>query len=721
MTTTGTKKLLGDSAPKTLTETEQMINAARCDAALRQVYGKRHDDRDQDWRQEILYFLLPDRFNDGKEDRAKLDRVTIQKLRNGTLSSMVSFNSWADSGKRWQGGTISGITKQIPYLCKLGITAIWVGPVLKQRERSDAYHGYAIQNFLDVDPRFGTRSDLIELVENAHTAGLRVILDIIINHTGHNWDYCQSADGTIHPCPWYKEWPNYYGNPADPALSSWGIRWRTGYEEAKLDAAGHFAEFDGAYPVEFRHPSFYSCAGGDCTSTDSSATRTFTNHEPHHRGDFPGFFRDIATDKQDVINQLATVFKYWIALTNLDGFRIDTLKHMGVEEARNFCGAVKAFAAEIGKPHFFLIGEIAGEDKVRDAFLDVSLGEHGQNLGDVPLAALSRRNLDAALDIGDNRPLLGAIGRGETPLLRYFESFKWRSAEFSGHRYEGNRHVSVLDDHDHVCGTKLRFSAFVKDDAEAKDHLITVATAVQLFSLGIPCIYYGSEQAFSGPPEKDLCYVKAHSWGGSTEWADRYLREAMFGPSHPRAAEGNALSTQLTTVDNGFVGFGPFGTAGRHCFDEESPSFVRIAALCHLRHSIPALRLGDMYGRRVQPRTPGSNSADHLGYGYHAEGHLQAWSRILGWTEVLVISNPNAYHSRSGDVEVGWQLCPPGAKLRIVLNTAEVWANHSLGQATASPASCREYTVYGEFNDRNPPHIWIDSLPPGEVLVLIKE
>ena len=52
----------------------------------------------------------------------------------------------------------------------------------------DTYHGYAIQDFLEVDPRFGTRQDLVDLVDAAHAKGLRVILDIIFNHSGHNWD-----------------------------------------------------------------------------------------------------------------------------------------------------------------------------------------------------------------------------------------------------------------------------------------------------------------------------------------------------------------------------------------------------------------------------------------------------------------------------------------------------------------------------------------------------
>ncbi len=62
------------------------------------------------------------------------------------------------------------------------------------------------------------------------------------------------------------------------------------------------------------------------------------------------------------LTNLARCYEYWIALTDCDGFRIDTLKHVSLEEARNFCGTIKEFAGNLGKSDFFLVGEIAGGD-----------------------------------------------------------------------------------------------------------------------------------------------------------------------------------------------------------------------------------------------------------------------------------------------------------------------------------------------------------------------
>ena len=69
------------------------------------------------------------------------------------------------------------------------MTAIWVSPIFKQVAFQESYHGYAIQNFLDVDPHFGTREDLREMVKTAHQHDIYVILDIILNHSGDVFTY----------------------------------------------------------------------------------------------------------------------------------------------------------------------------------------------------------------------------------------------------------------------------------------------------------------------------------------------------------------------------------------------------------------------------------------------------------------------------------------------------------------------------------------------------
>ena len=143
-----------------------------------------------DWRDEVLYFLLPDRFSDGREDtRELLTQARRAALRTTPARPDIDWREWAASGARWQGGTIAGIRGRLDYLQGLGVTTLWIGPVFKQRARLDTFHGYGVQDFLEVDPRFGSREDLVDLCEDAHARGLRIILDIIANHTGDNWGY----------------------------------------------------------------------------------------------------------------------------------------------------------------------------------------------------------------------------------------------------------------------------------------------------------------------------------------------------------------------------------------------------------------------------------------------------------------------------------------------------------------------------------------------------
>ncbi|AMV28679.1 Beta/alpha-amylase precursor [Gemmata sp. SH-PL17] len=118
-----------------------------------------------DWRDEVLYFLLQDRFSDGGEaGRPLLGRNDRNAARPApTGATTWRWDRWAASGSdRWQGGTIRGITSKLDYIKQLGATTIWVGPVFKQRGHLNSYHGYGIQDFLNVDPRFGTRQDLVD-------------------------------------------------------------------------------------------------------------------------------------------------------------------------------------------------------------------------------------------------------------------------------------------------------------------------------------------------------------------------------------------------------------------------------------------------------------------------------------------------------------------------------------------------------------------------------
>ena len=152
------------------------------------------------WDDEVLYFLFIDRFSDGREYGGFRDNdgrpVEGPSSVRGTPlfqleedAGSAEWDGWFEAGRGWCGGTLAGLADKIGYLRRLGITAVWLSPVFRQVTGSNDYHGYGIQNFLDVDPHFGDRADLKTFVAAAHEAGIRVILDIILNHAGDVFAY----------------------------------------------------------------------------------------------------------------------------------------------------------------------------------------------------------------------------------------------------------------------------------------------------------------------------------------------------------------------------------------------------------------------------------------------------------------------------------------------------------------------------------------------------
>ncbi|WP_299128132.1 alpha-amylase family glycosyl hydrolase [uncultured Winogradskyella sp.] len=131
-----------------------------------------------DWAGANLYFLLTDRFN------------------NGDTSNDVNFDRTRETAKLrgFKGGDIKGITQKIKegYFTELGINAIWMTPIVEQIHGGTdegtgvtyGFHGYWTKDWTKIDPNFGTKADLHELVKEAHARGIRIVLDAVINHTG---------------------------------------------------------------------------------------------------------------------------------------------------------------------------------------------------------------------------------------------------------------------------------------------------------------------------------------------------------------------------------------------------------------------------------------------------------------------------------------------------------------------------------------------------------
>ena len=545
-----------------------------------------------DWRDQVLYFLLPDRFSDGDEaSRPAFDRANPGQFR------VANKAAWMAAGKDFQGGTLEGIASKLPYLQSLGVTALWIGPVWRQRAELDTYHGYGIQNFLDVDPRFGTRQDLRDLVDAAHDLGMFVLLDIIYNHSGNNWFY--DDDGSARPTMPYRFAPPY-------PVHGW--RSATGQSTETISLSD-----DGAWPEEFQNLEWYTRAGQIGRWDPEPWEDPLHPDNEFRRGDFFDL-KDVNLNLDPALSAVIKVYQYWIALSDCDGFRIDTVKHISWEGSRNFCGAIREFAESIGKENFLLLGEVTGGDELARDYLDIF-----------------GRNIDAVLDIGAPATRLAGMVKGQTDASAFFDQFRGHDI-LGGHRETGRYHVSILDDHDMVGRGKHRFSAH--NTIDARHEQVAHAVGVQLLTLGMPCIYYGTEQAFDGSEDLHDTGVEPHK-----SFEDRYIRESMFGGT-----------------------FGAFETSGCHYFDPDHPTYARIAALSRLRNASDAIGLTLRRGRQYLRET----SFFDRPFSTPGRGELAAWSRILHLQEVVVALNTHGTQDRGAWITVDASLHEPGSTMRVL-------------------------------------------------------
>ncbi|CCH55676.1 Alpha-amylase [Fibrisoma limi BUZ 3] len=554
------------------------------------------------WEDQVLYFLMLDRFSDGQEQSfvdndghvvagGTTPLFQLSDAGNATQTAEQAAQ-WREAGIRFVGGTLKGLQSKIGYLKRLGITAIWISPIFKQVASQETYHGYGIQNFLDVDPRFGTRDDLRAVVDTAHANGIYVILDIIFNHAGDVFAYATNGqpvfNGTTFPVAGYRD---AAGIPSLPFR--------------ELDLTLHNSAWpDGAiWPREFQRPD---------TFTQKGKIQHWDNDPEFLEGDFESL-KDIrhGTGSLDTyqpsptLKAIADVYKYWIAYADLDGFRIDTVKHMELGATRYFSAVIREFAMAIGKENFYLIGEITG----------------GRSRA---FTTLELTGLNAALGIDDIPDKLEYLVKGFRNPTEYFDLFRNSELVNKGsHTWFRNRVVTLFDDHDQVRkgNNKARFCA----DPGAYQQIAAVI-ALNVLTLGIPCLYYGTEQAFDGA-------------GGN----DRYIRESMFGGD-----------------------FGAFRSANRHFFTESNPAYRVIAQLLALRRQHIALRRGRQYLRPI------SGNGSQFGLPMMLGGQIRSvvpWSRLFNNEEALCAINTDPQSARTAWVTIDNELHPAGSELTCLFST----------------------------------------------------
>ncbi|MDE2597931.1 MAG: alpha-amylase [Sphingomonadales bacterium] len=514
-----------------------LVAAAAAQPAAAQVPpAPATDYRARSPEQEIVYFVLPDRFENGdtKNDRGGLkgDRLTT-----GYDPTSRGF---------YHGGDLKGLTARLDYVQSLGATAIWFAPIFRNKpvqgpkgQESAGYHGYWVTDFTSVDSHFGTNAEFRTFVDAAHARGMKVYMDIIANHTA---DVIQYREATKDGYPYHSkaDYPfSRRGGAGGPAINP-------GFAGDSDGSPANWARLtDSTYAY-----TPYVPKGEEHAKTPDwlNDTRFYHNRgntdwkgESSQYGDFVGL-DDLATEDPRVVQGFIDIYGGWIDRFGIDGFRIDTARHVNPEFWRAFVPAMLARAKARGIPNFHIFGEVA-----TDLYDPALLASWTRNAG-----------LPSVLDFAFMRAAVDAASgkTGSEELARLFDD----DALYEGGKPAARRLPTFLGNHD--AG---RFGMFLKqaNPAASSEELLArdkLGHALMLTLRGVPVIYYGDEQGFV------------------SDGNDQMAREDMF-PS--KVAEYN---------DNHLIGSNSSTATGS--FNPDHPLYRTIAELARIRRSTPALSEG---------------------------------------------------------------------------------------------------------------------------------
>jgi glycosidase len=514
------------------------------------------DYRDRLPEDEIVYFVLPDRFANGD---AANDRGGLQgdRLTTGFDPAHKGF---------YHGGDLKGLTARLDYIQGLGATAIWLGPIYRNKpvqggpgEQSAGYHGYWITDFTRVDPHFGNDEDMKAFVDAAHGRGMKVYLDIITNHTA---DVIQYRECVHVACPYRSRADFPYtrkGGPAGPPINEGfaGDQLRGAENFARLTDPNYAytpfvppAEADVKVPAWLNSPIYYHNRGNSDFWGESSLL-----------GDFVGL-DDLMTENPRVVQGFIDIYGDWIERYRIDGFRIDTARHVNPEFWRAFVPAMQKRARARGIPNFHIFGEVAAES--------------------VDVAQLARHTrvdrLPSVLDFAFARAVEQVLARdaGTSVLARLFED----DALYEGGAPAAMRLPTFTGNHD--FGRFAWLLQRARPQAGAQDALqrVELSNAMLFLLRGVPVVYYGDEQGFVG-----------HD-------VDQAARQDMFASQVPSYNDQGLLGSESTTaVDN---------------FNALHPLYRQIVQLSAWRKQYPELRRGRQVVR-AQSREPGLFAASRIG------------------------------------------------------------------------------------------------------------
>ncbi|MFF4299367.1 pullulanase-type alpha-1,6-glucosidase [Streptomyces vinaceus] len=478
-----------------------------------------------DLTREQFYFVLPDRFANG-DPRNDTGGLAGGRLETGLDPTDKGF---------YQGGDLKGLTDRLDYIKGLGTTAIWMAPIFKNQpvqgkgaDVSAGYHGYWITDFTQVDPHFGTNADLERLIDKAHAKGMKVFFDVITNHTADVVDYREQSY-------------SYLSKGAFPYLTKDGVPFDdSDYADGKRKFPAVDAESFPRTPFvpdakkNLKAPAWLN----DPTMYHDRGDSTFAG-ESSDQGDFFGL-DDLWTERPEVVSGMEKIYEKWVKDFAVDGFRIDTVKHVDTGFWTQWATALDQYAAQRGRKNFFMFGEVYSADTA------------------VTSPYVTRGRLDATLDFPLQDAIRAYASQGAAaPRLGSVLADDYRYTTDKANAYE---QVTFLGNHD-----MGRFGSFLKQDrpGAGEQELLDryrLANELMFFSRGNPVVYSGDEQGFTGA-------------GG-----DKDARQPLFGTRIADYLDDDQLGTARTHASD--------------AYDPGHPLYKQISALSKLTKDHPALRDG---------------------------------------------------------------------------------------------------------------------------------
>jgi glycosidase len=407
---------------------------------------------------------------------------------------------------KYQGGDWKGIEDHLDYLQALGITTLWISPIVQNVDSDadiDAYHGYWQQDLTQVNPHFGDLASLRSMVAHAHDRGMKVVLDIVCNHMGQVFFYDINRNGRPD------DYVNGSNQPGDPIvqISEYDPPWQAGgvlsFSQEGQSGRAPMLFFDDASINRLPpQPGILATAGA---YHGFGHIEDFSDVSQRTLGDFTGGLKDLATELPDVRATLVDAFATWVEKVDFDGYRIDTIKHVESDFWPVFAGNTRARLAAEGKNDFLMFGEaFDGNDQLIGSYtapgaLDsvFYFSQHFtvfQNVFENANSASTAQGTDQIQTLWEQKqtnygtqPQDGGIGVAPYKAL-----------------------VNFIDNHD-----VPRFLFASNGDVAALHNALTLLYTED----GIPCLYYGTEQEFSGgndPGNREVLWTTGMPTDGAT-------------------------------------------------------------------------------------------------------------------------------------------------------------------------------------------------------------